>query len=301
MAERTCQQCSGEIPTNAAGRGRPRIYCSKRCSRKASRDMVERTCSVDGCERPHGARGMCYSHYGTWHRQTKGRNDQTFDKVCIVCGEYWVTRRSQAKYCSVQCKGEAYRKVSHLPTDHPVIALIARAKAEAREVARDRRRERDRERSRSDFAWRIPRECPGCACWFTPLYTPKAICCSQRCVRRVHRWRRNAAERNAIGTFTWSQFMAIARRFDYCCAYCGEKPGRLDPDHVVPLSRGGINSTTNLLPSCHPCNGDKRDLLLDEWALDRERRGRPPRATSWAPDDKRYWHLTQAMLASPAA
>jgi 5-methylcytosine-specific restriction endonuclease McrA len=135
---------------------------------------------------------------------------------------------------------------------------------------------------------------------FTPLYTPTAITCSKRCSRRVHRWRRKASERNAPGTFTWSEFMRLARRFDYCCAYCGDKPGQLEPDHVIPLSRGGSNSTTNLLPSCHACNTDKSANFLDEWAESRERRSLPPRATNWAPEDRRYWHLTDAMLQRSA-
>lgn len=32
--------------------------------------------------------------------------------------------------------------------------------------------------------------------------------------------------------------------------------------------RGGENHIGNLLPSCASCNSDKRDLLLDEWAIE---------------------------------
>ena len=255
--------------------------------------MAQRTCEVEGCERRHQARGLCGPHYGTWHRRAHGRGDAIFINTCIECGSEWQTRRAEAKYCTVQCKGDAYRtKVSPLPIEHPVTVLISIA-AQADAAARAERRDAAK---RSKFQWRTARECPGCACLFTPLYTPNAITCSKRCSRRVGRWRRNAAEREAVGTFTWSQFMHIARRFDYRCAYCGDRPGQLDPDHVVPLSRGGDNSTTNLLPSCRQCNSDKRDLMLNEWATDREERGKPPRFTNWAPEDKRYWHLTQEML-----
>lgn len=31
-------------------------------------DMAKRTCSVDGCERPHVARGWCKTHYDRWWR-----------------------------------------------------------------------------------------------------------------------------------------------------------------------------------------------------------------------------------------
>jgi 5-methylcytosine-specific restriction endonuclease McrA len=86
--------------------------------------------------------------------------------------------------------------------------------------------------------------------------------------------------------------MRIARKFNYCCAYCGTKPERLDPDHVTALSRRGPNVLGNLLPACNQCNGDKRDLTLTEWAADRTRRGLSPRTTSWGDEDSRYWHLT---------
>jgi hypothetical protein len=269
--------------------------------------MTQRICMVDGCERPHQAKGYCGSCYSMWWRKNNRERDratrakQIVERTCVVCETKWMTNRRDAKFCTDACKGQHYtltmRRKSPLPSDHPVMQLIASEKRAQREAAAERKRLA----SLSKFEWRTARECPGCACWFTPLYTPNMLTCSMRCSRRVHRWRRNAAERDAIGSFTWSEFMRIAARFNYCCAYCGTKPTQLDPDHVVPLSRGGSNSTTNLLPSCHTCNGDKRDLLLDEWAADREQRAKPPRATNWPREDKRYWHLTDAMLISPAA
>lgn len=256
--------------------------------------MPQRTCSIDGCERPHGARGMCYSHYGTWHRKVHGRksNGTQVEITCIMCGSKHMAWRATGKFCSDACKGQHYsltkRTRCQLPADHPVRLEMQRQ----REAARKPKVPRG-----STYEWRTARECPGCACMFTPLYTPNAITCSKRCSRRVHRWRRRAAEVNAVGSWIWSDFMRIAHRFDFRCAYCGEKSnGQLDPDHVVPLSRGGYNSTANLLPSCRPCNADKRDLLLSEWNADRERRGLPPRLTTWAPEDRRFRHLTQALL-----
>lgn len=262
--------------------------------------MSKRTCQSDGCGRPYWARGMCASHYGTWHRKTHGRksNSTRYPIKCIQCGADYLSSRPEGKFCSLACKGQNYsttmRTRSVLPSSHPVLVEIRRQRQATAAAAAERRRlERE-----AQFAWRTARECPGCACMFTPIYTPNMICCSQRCSRRIHRWRRNAAERNAPGAFTWSEFMRIAQRFNFCCAYCGERStAQLDPDHVVPLSRGGSNSTTNLLPACRQCNGDKRDLLLSEWAGDRAARGKPPRTTSWPSEDKRYWHLTDATLA----
>ncbi len=68
--------------------------------------------------------------------------------------------------------------------------------------------------------------------------------------------------------------------------------GQPEPDHLVPLSKGGSNSSTNILPACRPCNLSKQSMSLSEWAACRERRGRPPVTTSWAIDDPRVQHLT---------
>ena len=64
------------------------------------------------------------------------------------------------------------------------------------------------------------------------------------------------------------------------CAYCDNMmAGRRYPtrDHVVPSSRGGVNSIRNFAIVCQICNQDKDDLLLSEW-LEELRRDRDPRA-----------------------
>lgn len=259
---------------------------------------MQRTCTIDGCERKHVARGLCGTHYN----QTRYTSAQRHPKVtvaCANCGEpcqkYKSDRRFKHQFCTDRCKGEFYsrtkRRKCEIPADHPVRVEIERQREALRQAAR--------KAIRPKIEWRTARECPGCGCMFTPIYTPTMLCCSQRCAKRVHRRRRRAAEVGALGSWIWSDFMRIAQRFDFRCAYCGDKPpGQLDPDHVVPLSRGGYNSAANLLPACRACNTDKRDLLLDEWGPDRERRGLPPRITTWAPEDKRYHHLTQALLVA---
>ena len=95
--------------------------------------------------------------------------------------------------------------------------------------------------------------------------------------------------------------MQIARKFGYRCAYCGIKPERLDPDHVVPLSRGGSNAPSNLLPSCPDCNTSKGAMTLPEWESWRMAKRMMPRATRWDPADVRYTHLTDALLVARAA
>lgn len=263
--------------------------------------MTQRTCESTGCSRAHLARGLCSTHYGDWWYSQSGKSKHPqYERECVTCGGTWLTARTEARFCTAKCKG-AYlsvinRRSCPLPDDHPVILRTAAIKVAAAEAKAEMRRAARPERPQSSYEWRTARECPGCACWFTPLYTSTAVCCSVRCSRRMGRRRRRAREHGARGSWTWSEFMRIASKFGYCCAYCGVKPDRLDPDHVVPLSRGGSDSPSNLLPSCLMCNSSKCAMTLDEWSAWLASRGLPPRLTTWRTDDGRYTHLTDALL-----
>lgn len=116
--------------------------------------------------------------------------------------------------------------------------------------------------------------------------------CSDRCMRRAARRRRRAREVNAPGSFRWIEVMRIFLAFGRTCAYCmAAISGDPDPDHVLPLSRGGFNDISNILPCCSICNSDKRDLTLDEWKEDRERRGKAPVRYGPATEGPPWSHL----------
>ena len=46
----------------------------------------------------------------------------------------------------------------------------------------------------------------------------------------------------------------------YKCIYCGKPSESLD--HLHPMSKGGLSSTSNCVPCCLSCNGKKSDCLL---------------------------------------
>jgi hypothetical protein len=60
----------------------------------------------------------------------------------------------------------------------------------------------------------------------------------------------------------------IYARDNYTCQYCGQRGGKLECDHVFPVSRGGSNDEDNLRTSCRRCNRAKRNKTLEElgWA-----------------------------------
>jgi 5-methylcytosine-specific restriction enzyme A len=51
------------------------------------------------------------------------------------------------------------------------------------------------------------------------------------------------------------------------CYYCKKsvRPKELTMDHIVPLSRGGLSTKGNVVPSCKECNNKKKQLLPMEW------------------------------------
>ncbi len=69
-------------------------------------------------------------------------------------------------------------------------------------------------------------------------------------------------------------FEAICKEQDMRCMYCQclmvlpyrhWNPLSATKDHVIPLSKGGEHSQSNIVAACLRCNGDKADLTLDEW------------------------------------
>jgi 5-methylcytosine-specific restriction endonuclease McrA len=51
------------------------------------------------------------------------------------------------------------------------------------------------------------------------------------------------------------------------CYYCGQKvsPKKLTMDHIIPISRGGKTTKSNVTPACKECNTKKKTMLPFEW------------------------------------
>lgn len=61
----------------------------------------------------------------------------------------------------------------------------------------------------------------------------------------------------------------LFRRDQHVCLYCGRefKTHELTRDHVIPRSRGGKNTWTNVVAACRRCNHYKGDRLPNECNL----------------------------------
>ena len=74
----------------------------------------------------------------------------------------------------------------------------------------------------------------------------------------------------------------IFERDRFTCQYCGRTPARndLSIDHVVPRSRGGSTTWSNVVLACTECNARKRDRVPRAAGM---RLQRTPREPAWHP------------------
>lgn len=63
-----------------------------------------------------------------------------------------------------------------------------------------------------------------------------------------------AAPRNDL---TVSQWQIIKAHYGHRCVYCDRQMQRLTMDHIVPLSKGGSHTVSNVVPACKSCNSRK--------------------------------------------
>ena len=68
---------------------------------------------------------------------------------------------------------------------------------------------------------------------------------------------------------------AVFARDKHRCQYCGSAR-HLTVDHVVPRSKGGLDTWDNLVTSCAPCNRKKADRPAHAAGLRLTRPPRPP-------------------------
>jgi hypothetical protein len=66
----------------------------------------------------------------------------------------------------------------------------------------------------------------------------------------------------------WYQIIRrIFKRDNYICQYCGQVGDMLECDHIMPISKGGINDEKNLITACLKCNRQKKDKMVKEFKL----------------------------------
>lgn len=265
---RTCQNCHTSFEPRTSG-GTPQRYCSKDCQRRRyGADSPSATCREAGCSKPVRARERCATHYN----RTLPNRHKPKTVACVVCRtEKTVVTGGGRKYgtvCSDECKYIlTWGPRSELPDDHWGRWYGATSSIKAV-------------------------KCDWCASAFTTAYS-ESLYCSNRCRNGVRASRRSGREHGAAGEYRWSQVFDMWVALDRRCAYCMDalELDKMQVEHVTPLTRGGRNDRTNLLPSCAECNVDKSDRTPSEWDADRKRIGLPLRTQHIDVSDPRFRHL----------
>lgn len=79
----------------------------------------------------------------------------------------------------------------------------------------------------------------------------------------IHYVRKRFHQQRTGGKFDTAAFVAKTLRLGSRCQLCGAHATvrKLSVDHIIPVSKGGTNSISNLQPLCLPCNIHKRDKM----------------------------------------
>ena len=241
-----------------------------------------KTCTKDNCDRAHRARGLCASHYNQEHAPNRHAKKLT---TCAWCGTEVMKNSGGSKArrpaCSDQCRQWIQNPYCVLPATHWA-RWYGKASAWKPKASKPR------------FT---SRQCADCPSYFIyenlPKYNSPPLYCSSQCGKRVSERNRRAKGYGVIGEYTRKGFYALVASVGGMCSYCDVvMDGQADADHVTPISRGGLNNLSNLTPACRPCNGDKSDMTLSEWAASRAERGLEPRRYKLDTRLPRFMNLT---------
>jgi 5-methylcytosine-specific restriction endonuclease McrA len=70
----------------------------------------------------------------------------------------------------------------------------------------------------------------------------------------------------AAGHYTRMEWADKVTEYHNRCHWCKKLiHGKPAVDHVIPISRGGLNTIENVVPSCAPCNQSKHNALPEEF------------------------------------
>lgn len=92
--------------------------------------------------------------------------------------------------------------------------------------------------------------------------------------KRRATWHRRKARKNQVLSTPYD-FKAICNHYGNVCLCCGvspiagERKTMLTPDHVVPISKGGPDTSDNIQPICLKCNTSKGDHHQTDYRPDR--------------------------------
>lgn len=246
---RACGTCGVEFTPRTNG-GKPQVRCSTRCRRKVSNDNYTR-------QHAPKRRASCVECGGAITLSGLGRPRRFCSDVCKMRAGNRRTRRSQEPVSKAeprQCDhcGKTFQP-KRRDTRYCYDGWCSQAAHRARKAAGEPPRMGER---------RIA--CHECGTAFTAKH-PAARWCSRICQIR-HRGREASRRRSGNQIHDGYMDREIFERDSWMCHLCGEQ---IDPtearcnrlgatiDHLVPLSRGGVDIRGNVKAAHNHCNRRK--------------------------------------------
>jgi hypothetical protein len=166
-----------------------------------------------------------------------------------ACGLHAACKGCDVAYRRINREAIAERnRVGHLANREHRLALMARYRAEHKEeIAAQQQRYQQENRDKLRAYYRRWRK-------------------NNRDVRRAHERKRQAAKKGQAGFRDANELWEMYHDQNELCAYC-ETPlfGDFHVDHMLPLSRGGIDGPENYAITCPPCNMAKHSKTAEEF------------------------------------
>lgn len=249
----------------------------------------DKTCECCGTEyEAHNIRSrFCEKKCAdVFYRRQKGQDARLEPKrlACVICGKQFDTLNATKKTCSDECSAELRRRRNNKKT---------RAKHTWEEhlaIVRDRAK-RTAEKRKIEKAWynaihTVERECEICGTLFCCLDTESKKTCSPECSKKLTYIKKDKRIPKAQRKDNIS-LKRLYKRDNGICYLCGEKcdwnswniskngykyPGKEYPtiDHVIPISRGGLDAWDNVRLAHWKCNLKKSDGIIQTKQLTRE-------------------------------
>ena len=216
-------------------------------------------------------------------RRRKGQDSRLEPRriKCVVCGKEFETFNATQKTCTPECSKENKR----LYEKNRVRAYCHKYPHTAEEYNQIRKEQAQKraEVKAIEKAWykalhTVERECEECGALFYCLDSETRVTCSTKCSKR-HKYKRvdkRIPKGQRVDKITLKK---LFKRDKGICYLCGEAcdfgdwrvsakgngyPGDKYPtiDHVVPVSKGGLDAWDNVRLACWKCNMEKADGVI---------------------------------------
>ncbi len=214
--------------------------------------MVNQFCSIDTCKRPSRARGWCTLHYNRWqaHGDPLTRLVSRRRAVTSVCSIPDCRNKHEARtWCANHYA--LWRNNGDPLTHHRVGNGEYKGKCLVSDCG-------------------IERNCRGmCVTHYRKWRYQQGVGSdspeSRAAAKRDRRAKKYGPQPNPFTGIQWEYIQTLC---GHTCVYCKQTPEKLEQDHVVPLSRGGAHTSSNVVPACGGCNRKKHTKSIGEFQND---------------------------------